>query len=285
MTFYAAMSEVSTVPVPLVSGTYQEAENWLGGYAYRIPLPGIGKIFNHNASTRFDFRRSSSDLLIGSTPVTEDLTDTFQWAIGYDFTVNDAWGVTQLKMEMVGSPGGITGRNDSEAYDNSRRFADSRYTFYKLEARRQTKLPFDFSLITAFTGQRADSNLLSNEQMNIGGYNTVRGYTENEVRGDEGYYTNIELRTPSVSFGELFGYPSFKDGLQFLSFWDYGQVQNRVLLPAENPDAELSSAGFGLRYYVDRYFTLRADYGFQLLDSTFNNRFNSRLHLGIVLSY
>jgi len=285
MTFYAAMSELSTVTVPLVNNTFQEAENYLAGYSYRMPLPGIDKVFSNNITTRFDARRSASDLLLGNIPVTQELTDTFQWAVAYDLAINDAWGVTQLKLEMVGSPGGITGRNDDAAYENSRRFADARYTIYKLEARRQTRLPFDFSLVTAFTGQRSDSNLLSNEQMNLGGYNTVRGYTENEVRGDEGYFTNIELRTPSVSLGELFGHPSFKDGLQFLGFWDYGQVGNRVLLPAENPNAELSSAGFGLRYYVDRYFTLRADYGFQLLDSTFNNRFNSRLHLGIVVSY
>jgi hemolysin activation/secretion protein len=285
MTFYAAMSEVSNVQVPLSPNTFQEAENWLAGYSYRMPLPGITKWFDHNLTTRFDFRRSASDLLLLTTPITQELTDTFQWAVGYDFTVNDPWGVTQLKLEMIASPGGITGRNDTAAYDNSRKFADSHYTIYKLEARRQTKLPWDFTLVTAFTGQRADSNLLSNEQLNLGGYNTVRGYTENEVRGDEGYFTNIELRTPSISFGKLFDHPSFKDGLQFLGFWDYGQVANRTLLAAENPDAELSSAGVGLRYYIDRYFTLRADYGFQLLDSGFNNRFDSRLHLGLVVSY
>lgn len=287
MTFYGAQSSVSKVEVPLLTDTFQVAENWLFGYSYRIPLPGVEKVFSHGLSTRFDFRRSSSDLLVGALLSREEQTDTFQWAIGYDFDISDAWGVTQFKVEAVASPGGITGRNDNIAYNNSRQFADSEYTIYKLEAKRQTRLPFDFSLVTAFTGQRSDSNLLSNEQMNIGGYSTVRGYMENEVRGDQGYFTTVELRTPTISLGELFGCPAFKDGLQFLGFWDYGQVGNRMLLPNENRDAELSSAGFGLRYYIDRYFTLRADYGFQLLDSgfKFENDFDSRLHLGVVLSY
>src|SRR5690606_17965581 len=70
MTFYAAMSEVSNVDVPLQPGVFQEAENWLAGYVYRLPLPGIEKIFTHNAITRFDFRRSSSDLLNGNLLLT-----------------------------------------------------------------------------------------------------------------------------------------------------------------------------------------------------------------------
>ncbi|NJK92557.1 MAG: ShlB/FhaC/HecB family hemolysin secretion/activation protein [Blastochloris sp.] len=271
--------------VPLQPGTFQEAENILGGYAYRLPLPGVAGILNHQATTRFDFRRSSSDLLNGNLLLTEDLTETFHWALGYDASITDPWGTTDFGLELILSPGGISGRNDDAAYSNSRQFADARYTIYKFEAKRQTRLPYDFTLVTAFSGQMSDSNLLSNEQLNLGGYNTVRGYTENEVRGDSGYFSNIELRTPSVSFGELFDLPSYKDGLQFLGFWDYGVVGNKVLLPAENRDAELSSAGFGVRYYVDRYFTLRVDYGFQLLDTGFNNRFASRLHLGIVLSY
>jgi hemolysin activation/secretion protein len=291
MTFYFALSEVSNVEVPLVRPrNYQEAENWLTGYSYRMPLPGITKYFNHGLSTRFDYRRSSSDVLTGNSLTRTELTETFQWAFGYDFSVEDPWGIAQFKLEMVGSPGGLSKLNSDETYETSRTFSHAQYSFYKLEARRETKLPWDFSLITAFTGQLADENLLSNEQMNIGGFSTVRGYAENQIRGDEGYFTNIELRTPSISLGELFGYASFKDGLQFLGFWDYGQVANRTLIANENPNAEVSSAGFGLRYYIDRYFTLRADYGFQLLDSEFasnglDTRFNSRLHLGIVVSY
>ena len=50
----------------------------------------------------------------------------------------------------------------------------------------------------------------------------------------------------------------------------------------------LSSVGPGVRYLINPYLTARLDYGMQLMDSGVagnNDRFNSRLHLSLVLSY
>jgi len=47
----------------------------------------------------------------------------------------------------------------------------------------------------------------------------------------------------------------------------------------------LSSLGFGLRYSINTYLSLRYDLGFQLLHTGLDNDHDSRSDLGLVLSY
>ncbi|MEM6602136.1 MAG: hypothetical protein AAF649_12180, partial [Verrucomicrobiota bacterium] len=46
----------------------------------------------------------------------------------------------------------------------------------------------------------------------------------------------------------------------------------------------MSSVGPGLRYTVNNWLSVRADYAFQLID-TGNARYASRWHLGVIVSY
>ena len=123
------------------------------------------------------------------------------------------------------------------------------------------------------------------EQLGFGGYDSVRGYDEREVNGDEGFLFSTEVRTPTIGIGDLCGFPAFQDQLQFLAFWDYGAANNHTLLPGEASETPLSSVGFGIRYTINTYLSLRYDYGFQLLHTGFDNDHDSRSDLGIVVSY
>ena len=50
-------------------------------------------------------------------------------------------------------------------------------------------------------GQYSPSKLVATELFTIGGYNTVRGYDENIVSGDQGWLVVNELRTPINPLG------------------------------------------------------------------------------------
>ncbi len=52
-------------------------------------------------------------------------------------------------------------------------------------------------------GQWASESLISNEQFGAGGINSVRGYREGEVFGDEGWKVSIEQKTPPHLIGAL----------------------------------------------------------------------------------
>jgi hemolysin activation/secretion protein len=67
----------------------------------------------------------------------------------------------------------------------------------------------DFTFHTNWTlslradGQVASEPLISNEQFGAGGINTVRGYREGEVFGDDGWHVSIEQKTPAYIIGPM----------------------------------------------------------------------------------
>lgn len=259
--------------------------SWQLGARYNIPLPSPYKFFTHDLELGYDFKRSNNDLISNGQLVFDDFTDVNQFLVAYQAQAQDPFGTTSFRMDMITSPGGWTPQNKDRFFVGARAFADAEYTYFKLKASRITRLPFDFTLSTVAQTQFADANLLSSEQFRMGGFNTVRGYDESEARGDNGYLYNIELITPPVSVGQTLGFKGAKDELRFIGFWDYGVVTNVFDIQDANPDIELSGAGAGIRYNVDRYLSIRADYGFQLLGTGLAERHDSRWHLGFILSY
>ncbi len=100
-------------------------------------------------------------------------------------------------------------------------------------------------LVTRGALQVSDDPLLPMEQFSIGGANTVRGYRENQLVGDNGIVVSIEYRIP------IFGAASEYGRFQLAGFADYGQSRNRV---TDDPKPnELYSAGLGLRWHNGSY--------------------------------
>jgi hypothetical protein len=92
-----------------------------------------------------------------------------------------------------------------------------------------------------------------------------------------------------VSFLKLLGCENIKDQLQFLGFFDYGSTRayngNITRQDGRAVSTEtLASVGPGLRYTVNTWLSVRADYGFQLNDAG-NDRRDSRWHVGVIVSY
>ena len=131
------------------------------------------------------------------------------------------------------SPGNWGGNNNDAAFNASHTGANSHYIYDTVSLQRLTRLPENFSLVLRATLQCSDGNLTPSEQLGFGGYDSVRGYDEREVNTDEGYVFTTELRSPPISFGDIFGCHEFQDQLQLLAFWDTGEAHNHTPLPGE----------------------------------------------------
>jgi hemolysin activation/secretion protein len=256
---------------------------------YTIPLPTFtfSSVVNykHDFSAGFDYKYNNNSLEFGGLTAGDTLYDIDQFVMGYTGTENDPYGQTTINDQLYVSPGNWGGNNNDAAFNATHEFATSDYVYNTLILQRLTKLPDDWTLVLRGTVQTSNANLMPSEQLGFGGYDTVRGYDEREVNADDGYIFTTELRTPSISFGELFGSQVVKDQLQFLGFWDYGAAHDHTLLAGEPSETPLSSLGFGLRYSINTYLSLRYDYGFQLLSTGLDNDHGSRSDLGIVVSY
>lgn len=251
------------------------------GVRYAIPLGGDGN-FNHETYLGFDYRRSSNALEFGVLPASDDTTAVGQFVLGYSRSISDQWGRTTLDFSGVYSPGGLFGNSERSVYDEVRPGANPRYFYGRLNASRLTKLPKNLLLSHRLTAQISSARLLNSEQLSVGGFASVRGYDEREFNFvDSGFVLRNELLFPSVS---LLNLERLKDNWQFLAFLDYANVQShggevgRADGSSSNT-AQMLSVGPGLRLGLGDDFSLRMDYGLQLIDAG-SRRSTGRFHLG-----
>ncbi len=167
------------------------------GY-YEVDLPSF-KSFKHEISFGFEGKKSQSDLLIGGFIINKTSTEVAQFALKYEASYQDSWGVTQFDGAAYESPGGITGQNKDSSFRPSRRNAEANYQYATIRLERWTRLWWSFELHNEVFSQFASGNLIGGEQLGIGGWSTVRGYDEREVNADEGWWIRNEFWTPGYS--------------------------------------------------------------------------------------
>ncbi|MCS3904533.1 hemolysin activation/secretion protein [Methylohalomonas lacus] len=258
---------------------------------YTIPLPEFKAFegYTHEVALGYDYKTTNNNLEFGGFEVLDNDVDISQFVATYSASQPDQWGRTTLTTDFIHSPGGMMSNNEDENFQAFDDFADADYSYARLELQRIQKLPKDFSLFGRLTAQWSSDNLLGSEQLGGGGYRTVRGYEERVINGDEGYITNLELRSPSISLLKYAGHDTYNDQLQFLLFWDYASLAENEVAADQQKSYTISSVGPGLRYSIPPYLSVRLDYGWQLKDLDINNGVNrsrdSRVHLGVILSY
>ncbi len=284
LTFFGGF--INTVGHP--QGTNLEGYSWQASARYNIPLPTIGQ-YTQTLSAGYDFKESNNDLEFGGQQVFNTTTQVSQFVTAYNSSLTDNWGTTTLGLNCYLSPGDMTSGNTTQDFAGARKGAHSDYVYGQATLNRVTRLPGDFSWVFKGAYQDASTNLLGSEQFGLGGADTVRGYQEREANGDEGWLVSNEIRTPAYSisswFAPKFGTNIAHDQLQFLGFVDYGWTRDINLLPGEDPNIYLLGVGPGLRYTIDRYVSVKFDYGFQLTDTGLGDPFGSRGSLAVTISY
>ncbi len=255
-------------------------ENQQGSVRYGIPLPRTKGRFTHDLELGFDYKSSNSNLNFNQLEVFDTTSDVIQFSVGYNAIGRDRRGQTKLDTEVVVSPGGLTSQNDDDTFRSQRGGADSTYVYTRAGLERTDNLPNQFTLLTRLEGQLSSANLLASETLGAGGYDTVRGYEQRLVRGDNGILGSIEVRTPSISLTNAAGFRNIRDGLQALTFYDYGYLQNTDRLEGEPGHLSLGSVGVGLRYQLDNNLSIRLDYGYQVNESGFDDGEDGRVHVG-----
>jgi hemolysin activation/secretion protein len=286
LTVFGSYADIrADLPAPFNLGGY----NWQTSIRYEVPLPAT-VAFKQSVTAGFDFKKSNNNLTFGGIAVFNTATEIAQWSLGYTAQLKDDWGNTSIRATGFYSSGGLAGDNNDAAFQASRAESRADYVYGKLELNRSTKLPYDFMLVDLVTLQFSDANLQASEQLGFGGYDTIRGYDTRVYNSDNGYIVSTELRTPSMralsSFSETRGLSSLGDLWQLLAFVDYGEGSNHLRLPGEAAEVQLWSAGPGVRYNIGRYLTVRADYGWQLLNQAQAGRpYASRAHLSAIVRY
>lgn len=132
------------------------------------------------------------------------------------------------------------------------------------------KINTPITFVSEMSGQYAKQTLYGTEQFSVGGYYSVRGFRENYITGDSGYYVRNKINFNLGSFVAPFLKNQSSDQQGFFSknlvhlnkfsfepFYDYGYIKNKY---ADN-GADGRLAGTGLKtIFSSKYFNASLAY-------------------------
>lgn len=128
------------------------------------------------------------------------------------------------------------------------------------------KINLLFNLATELDSQYAYQTLYGSEQFSVGGYYSVRGFRENYINGDSGYYFRNKAIFNVGSLLAVFSNNNeglIVNNLSYLNkfsiepFYDYGYVKNKFT--DNGSDGRLSGAGIKT-IFNSKYFTASLTY-------------------------
>ncbi len=223
--------------------------------------------------------------------------------VGYASRVYDKYnGRNFLSNTVMANFGGNFGSSEySDVSAEGRGFAKADFVIDRFQYARMQRLfkgedePGRWTAFMRLDGQIASDPLTAGLQKAVGGANSVRGYREQDVSGDDGYVASVEFRTPLVQNfipGLRKDEKYLNDNpeawqqhrLQFLFFFDYGLVQMKNPLPGEQADKSLASVGAGLRLGLTRYSQFRFDWGIPIM-KTEESQNRGRGHVSLQLQF
>ncbi|NNE94332.1 MAG: ShlB/FhaC/HecB family hemolysin secretion/activation protein [Verrucomicrobiales bacterium] len=260
-------------------------ENIQGTGEYEIPLPrcrsGLLEEMRHSVQFGLDYKSTNTNLIFGGLDIFDSNAVVFQYRIGYEATLPDKIGYTRVSLSSVWAPGSVLQDNDDAAFEALREGSTADYWYGIAELERGFRLPADFSLVLRSTGQTTGARLISTEQVLAGGYRTVRGFDENQARGDSGAILNVELISPQFSV-----LPAIDDQWNLLGFYDGAFLQVSDAMGGV-PNPALQSAGIGVQLRIRENVFARGAYGWVIdthgLEEVDIN--DGKMHFGVTVRY
>ncbi len=248
-------SNVSTLGDANVAGRGQV----IGGRAV-MTLPSTPG-FYETLSVGLDYKHFDENLTLNGTQNATPIT-YYPVSATYNATWQGESSLTQLNANFTMH---LRGMGSGPADFDAKRFDSSGdFAYFKADLSETWQLPKDYELFAKLQGQVANEPLVNSEQFSAGGQDTVRGYLESEVLGDNGILGTLEMRSPrfGVGFAGIF------DDFQVLAFADGGRVTLWDPLPEQQSQFDLASVGLGARVRLLNHINGAIDYAMPLISQS-----------------
>ena len=229
-----------------------ESENLTYEFTFRQPL--LQKP-NEEIAIGFTFTRNESKLdetfALSRGADTEGETNISALRFFQEYTNRNAKQVFALRSQFS------LGLNLFDATINEDDLPDSEFVAWRGQLQYLRLLNPDLTLLLRSDLQFATEVLVPVEQFSLGGALSVRGFRQDALLGDNGWFNSAEIRATVVRI------PKWKTSFQLTPFVDVGTVWNTDNLSI-SPNT-LVSTGIGLRIQVDDYLAARLDWGIPLV--------------------
>ncbi len=228
--------------------------------------------------------------------------------LGYSSQVYDSYnGRNFATLTLTGNRADKWGSSKEETFTEESWSADGTFFQARFAAARVQRLfegedhPGRWTLFARTQAVYSDDTLPNSCREYLGGYDTIRGYNESELAGDNMFSATVELRTPLLE-NFLPGLEQTKEEmaedpnvwklhrLQGVLFTDYGYISSRDYVNdgsnGRNSSQSLLSVGVGIRLGISRYAQAAADYGLALIKHASEDTPNrGRFHLSLQLQF
>jgi hemolysin activation/secretion protein len=264
----------SSSDVATVGGTNIVGPGQILGSRAVITLPTRENFF-HTLSVGLDYKHFDQTVKLGGDGFASPVT-YYPVVASYGATFQNEKFTTQLNAAVTYNLRPLS--SSPTDFDNKRFDASASFIHLNADLSHTQELPEGIQLYGKIQGQVADGPLVSSEQFSVGGLDTVRGYLESEVLGDNGIVGNIELRSPNV--GDLLqkemkdetgqGAPRFVtfNEWRFFGFADAGTVTVLRPLPEQQSKFDVWSYGIGTRFKFLEYFNGTVIYSVPMISQT-----------------
>lgn len=225
-------SEVSTL-----GGTDSLGNGEIYGGRLLLNLPAKQGFF-HSASLGLDYKNFTQDLVVGNQTISSPLK---YWPFSASYNANSIGKHYETNLS-AGATFSFRGTSEQEAmeFDNRRYNSSANFFYFRGGIDHTQNLPWDFQLLAAVQGQATANPLVDTEQFSLGGLNTVRGYLEATVVGDNAVCGTLQFQSPS-----LLGWLPDGNECRFFVFVDAGYAMLNDPLPEQESTFTLWSYGIG----------------------------------------
>jgi hemolysin activation/secretion protein len=203
-------------------------------------LPGIGEL-SHSLTLGVDFKDFLEDIQLDATESLRTPIRYFNWSLAYAGSRRGSHASTSFSLGVNFGLRGLG--NDTEEFAEKRFRGSPGYIYLRGSLQQLRNLPLGLQIFGRASGQISQGPLVSNEQLSIGGAESIRGYLESTSLGDYGLSGTLELRHGWLALPLRVAH----DAAYVFAFFDMGGVVIHDPLPAQTAQFDLASWGFGVR--------------------------------------
>jgi hemolysin activation/secretion protein len=249
-------------------GVQVDANTWQAGFRYVIPS-ALPKSWQGELALGADLRQTDNTFLAGGDTV-GNVADSFHFLTEFGLSRETTSTLSGVRVELGGSPGGLSSANTDAAFANLRELARAAFWYAKGSVWHR-KSWGDWYLLGKASGQYTSQPVLPQDQFALGGTYGVRGYAEASGLVDRALFTSLELGGPAWRGGR----DAIRFAIQPSGFIDAGW--GRAL--GEARGKQFTSAGLGVRLQLGKFWSMSIDHAWKLEES------GSRFHLGATCKF
>jgi hemolysin activation/secretion protein len=244
------------------------------GARYILPMPS-GPGYFHSVTLGADYKDFDESVELGADEGVDTPIDYLRFMAEYRGTL-----LTERSRARFDAGLGLGVRglgNTEEEFANKRFQARPNYAYLTAGTELTRELEAGPQLFLNADAQLASGPLVSNEQFSLGGVQSVRGYFESQLLGDDGLQLNAELRSPS--FARTLS-EELRSARAYV-FADGGWIRTQEALPGQPEHEEIYSTGVGVRVEGPQGLSAGFDWAWPLRDAGEVERWDARGHFHI----